>query len=72
MTIEDILKVLYGILGIWLGISGIADSSQHPDGPNSKIFMFSTICLVVGIDITAETVAPGSIGTLIKSMFSNQ
>lgn len=72
MTIEDILKVLYGILGVWLGISGIAHSSQHPDGPNSKIFMFSMICLVVGIVIVAETLSPGSIGTVIKSMFNIQ
>ena len=72
MTIETILYVLYGLLGIWLGISGIAHSSQHPDGPNSKIFMFSMICLVVGIIIVAENVAPGSVGTLIKSMFNIQ
>lgn len=72
MTIETILKVLYGILGIWLGIGVIAHSFQHPDGPNSKIFMLSMICLVVGTIITAETVSPGSIGTLIKSMFITQ
>lgn len=72
MTIENILKVLYGILGIWLGIGGIAHSSQHPDGMGSKIFMFSVINLVIGVVIVAETLSPGSVGTLIESMFMNQ
>lgn len=72
MTIETILKVLYGVLGIWLGIGGIIYSLQEPDGVESTVGVFSTICLVVGIVITAETVAPGSIGTLIKSMFNIQ
>lgn len=72
MTIEDILKVLYGILGIWLGIGAVTHSLREPDGTESPIFVFGMICVVIGIVIAVETVAPGSIGTLIKSMFSNQ
>ena len=72
MTIEDILKVLYGILGIWLGIGGIIYSFREPDGTESPIFVFGMICVVIGIVIAVETVAPGSIGTLIKSMFITQ
>ena len=72
MTIEDILKILYGILGIWLGISGITHSLQEPDGVESPVGVFSVICLVTGIVITAETLSPGSVGTLIKSMFNIQ
>ena len=72
ITIEDILKVLYGILGIWLGIGAITHSLREPDGTESPVFLFGMICLIIGIVIAVETVAPGSIGTLIKSMFSNQ
>ena len=72
MTIEDILKILYGLLGIWLGIGAVAHSLREPDGTESSVFLFGMICLVIGIVIAVETVAPGSIGTLIKSMFSNQ
>ena len=72
MTIENILKVLYGILGIWLGIGAVTHSLREPDGTESPIFVFGMICVVIGIVIAVETVAPGSIGTLIKSMFSNQ
>ena len=72
MTIEDILKVLYGILGIWLGIGGIIYSFREPYGLESKIFPASMICFFIGIVMVAETVAPGSVGTLIKSMFINQ
>ena len=40
MTIEDILKVLYGILGIWLGIGAVIHSLREPDGTESPIFVF--------------------------------
>lgn len=72
MTIEDILKVLYGLLGIWLGIGAVTHSLREPDGTESPIFVFGMICSVIGIVIVAETIAPGSVGTLIKSMFMNQ
>lgn len=72
MTIEDILKVLYGILGIWLGIGAVTHSLREPDRTESPIFVFGMICLVIGIVIAVETVAPGSIGTLIKSMIITQ
>lgn len=72
MTIEDILKVLYGIIGIWLGLGGCIHSSQYPERLGSKIFMFSMINLVIGIVIVAETLSPGSVGTVIKSIFINQ
>ena len=72
MTIEDILKVLYGILGIWLGIGGIIYSFREPHGLESKIGPSSMICFFIGIVIAVETVAPGNIGTLIKSMFNIQ
>lgn len=72
MTIEDILKVLYGLLGIWLGIGAVTHSLREPDGTESPVFVFGMICSVIGIVIVAETVAPGSVGTLIKSMFMNQ
>ena len=72
MTIEDVLKILYGLLGIWLGIGAVTHSLREPDGTESSVFLFGMICLVIGIVIAVETVAPGSIGTLIKSMFSNQ
>lgn len=72
MTIEDILKVLYGLLGIWLGIGGIIYSFREPHGLESKIFPASMICFFVGIVIAAETLSPGSVGTFIKSMFINQ
>lgn len=72
MTIEDVLKVLYGILGIWLGIGAVTHSLREPDGTESPVFVFGMICSVIGIVIVAETVAPGSVGTLIKSMFMNQ
>lgn len=72
MTIEDILKVLYGLLGIWLGIGAVTHSLREPDGTESPIFVFGMICSVIGIVIVAETVTPGSVGTLIKSMFMNQ
>ena len=72
MTIEDILKVLWGLLGIWLGIGGIIYSFREPHGLESKIFPASMICFFVGIVIVAETLSPGSVGTLIKSIFINQ
>ena len=72
MTIEDILKVLYGILGIWLGIGAVTHSLREPDGTESPVSVFGMICSVIGIVIVAETVAPGSVGTLIESMFMNQ
>ena len=72
MTIKDILKVLWGLLGIWLGIGGIIYSLREPHGLESKIFPDSMICFFIGIVIVAETVAPGSVGTLIKSMFNIQ
>lgn len=72
MTIEDILKVLYGILGIWLGIGGLVYSFREPNGLESKIFPASMICFFVGMVIVAETLSPGSVGTLIKSMFNTQ
>ena len=72
MTIEDILKVLWGLLGVWLGIGAVTHSLREPDGTESPVFVFGMICSVIGIVIVAETVAPGSVGTLIKSMFMNQ
>ena len=72
MTIEDILKVLWGLLGIWLGIGGIIYSFREPHGLESKIFPASMICFFVGMVIVAETLSPGSVGTLIKSMFNIQ
>lgn len=72
MTIEDILKVLWGLLGIWLGIGGLIYSFREPNGLESKIFPASMICFFIGMVTVAETVAPGSVGTLIKSMFNIQ
>lgn len=72
MTIEDILKVLYGLLGVWLGIGGLIYSFREPHGLESKIFPASMICFFVGIVIVSETLSPGSVGTVIKSIFINQ
>ena len=72
MTIENILKVLYGLLGVWLGLGGLSYSFREPDGLNSKVFPGSMICLFIGLVIVAETLSPGSVGTLIKSIFINQ
>lgn len=50
----------------------VTHSLREPDGTESPVFVFGMICSVIGIVIVAETVAPGSVGTLIKSMFMNQ
>lgn len=72
MTIENILKVLYGLLGIWLGVGAITHSLREPDGTESPVFLFGMICVVIGTIIAVETVSPGSVGAFIKSMFMNQ